>query len=76
MFVIHLTFVRMFKTWIDVQRQHLVVFIGIGDDGSGNPCACGGIAEICVRISGAGIIDVFCFLCIFSLEDYVKNSNY
>ena len=67
MFVIHLTFVRMFETLIDVQSQHLVVFIGIGDDGSGNLCACGGI---CVRISGAKIIDVFCFVCISSLEDY------
>ena len=62
----------MFETLIDVQSQHLVVFIGIGDDGSGNLCACGWIAEICVRISGAKIIDVFCFVCIFSLEDYRK----
>ena len=70
LFVIHLTFVRMFETLIGVQGQPLVVFIAIGDDVSGNPCACGGIAEICVRVSGAEIIDVFCFLCIFSLEDY------
>ena len=61
----------MFETLIDVQSQHLVVFIGIGDDGSGNLCD-GGIAEICVHISGAKIIDVFCFVCIFSLDDYQK----
>ena len=64
LFVMHLTFVRMFKTLIDVQRQLLVVVIGIGVEGSGNLYACGGIAEICVRISGAEIIDIFCFECI------------
>ena len=62
LFVMHLTFVRMFKTLIDVQRQLLVVVIGI--EGSGNLYACCGIAEICVRISGAEIIDIFCFECI------------
>ena len=58
-FVIHLTFVRIFETVIDIQRQHLVMFIGIGVDGCGNLYACGWIAEICTRIFGAQVIDLF-----------------
>ena len=35
------------------------MFIGIGVDGCGNLYACGWIAEICTRIFGAQVIDLF-----------------